>query len=112
MRARTLRGSAASTLSISLMFMSVTARPPWPRSFPALLMSATMLEREGSVKAAATAYGAALANAPPESYLDRPTLQAVVHAREVHGNHTRELNDFIRARVDDTQSQCAPVTRR
>src|SRR5262245_8415706 len=168
MRARTLRGSAASTLSISLIFMRVIARlvpcsgdydsdttaaivapmsenpaglnqaamqalgagdfataqallqrlvtadpssvPGWlnlaavrrrlndangafdalrevlrrdSRNFPALLMSATLLERQGDMKAAAAAYGAALANAPPDNYLDRPTQQAVAHAREV-----------------------------
>lgn len=83
-----------------------------PRNFPALLMSATMLERAGSLKTAAATYGAALANAPPDNYLDPPTLQAVGHAREVHGRHTRELNDFIRAQIGDAQSQCAPVERR
>ena len=83
-----------------------------PRNFPALLMSATLLEREGSMKAAATAYGAALSNAPPDNYLDPPTQQAVAHAREIHGRHIRELQDFIRARIGDTQSQCAPVERR
>src|SRR5687767_7595112 len=83
-----------------------------PRNFPALLMSATLLEREGNMKGAAGAYGAALANAPPDSYLDPPTLQAVEHARQVHGQHTRELNDFIRAHIGDVQSQCAPVERR
>ena len=83
-----------------------------PRNFPALLMSATLLERQGDMKGAAGAYGAALANAPPDNYLDRPTQQAVTHAREVHGRHTRELQEFIRARVGDTQSQCAPAVRR
>jgi hypothetical protein len=82
------------------------------RNFPALLMSATLLERQGDMKAAAAAYGAALANAPPDHYLDKPTLQAVAHGREVHGRHTRELQEFIRARVGDTQSQCAPVVQR
>jgi aspartate beta-hydroxylase len=82
-----------------------------PRNFPALLMQASMLEREGSMKAAAM-YGAALSNAPPDSYLDPATLQAVAHAREVHGRHTRELNDFIRARIGDTQSQCSALERR
>jgi aspartate beta-hydroxylase len=83
-----------------------------PRNFPALLMSATLLEREGSMKAAATAYGAALSNAPPDQYLDRPTQQAVAHAREIHGRHIRELQDFIRSRIGATQSQCAAVERR
>src|SRR3954467_1479749 len=83
-----------------------------PRNFPALLMSATLLEREGSMKAAAAAYGAALSNAPPDHYLDRPTQQALAHARDIHGRHTRELQDFIRARIGDTQSQCAAFERR
>ena len=83
-----------------------------PRNFPALLMSATLLEREGSMKAAAGAYGAALANAPPDHFLDQATQQAVAHGRELHGRHTRELRDFIRARVGDTQTQCAPAVRR
>jgi aspartyl/asparaginyl beta-hydroxylase (cupin superfamily) len=83
-----------------------------PRNFPALLMSATLMERQGDIKGAASMYGAALSNAPPDNYLDRPTLQAVAHAREVHGRYTRELGDFIRARIGDTQSQCAPVERR
>jgi aspartate beta-hydroxylase len=83
-----------------------------PRNFPALLMSATLLEREGSMKAAASTYGAALANAPPDKYLDRPTLQAVAHAREVHGRHTRELHEFIRGHIGDSQRECAPAERR
>ena len=48
----------------------------------------------------------------PINYLDPPTQQAVAHAREIHGRHIRELQDFIRARIGDTQSQCAPVERR
>jgi aspartyl/asparaginyl beta-hydroxylase (cupin superfamily) len=83
-----------------------------PRNFPALLMSATLLEREGNMKSAAMAYGAALSNAPPDRYLDPPTLQAVVHGREVHARHTQELHDFIRSHVDDARSQCAPPQQR
>jgi len=83
-----------------------------PRNFPALLMSATLMERQGDIKGAAGLYGAALSNAPPDNYLDRPTQQAVAHAREVHGRHTREMSDFIRARIGDAQSQCAPIERR
>jgi aspartyl/asparaginyl beta-hydroxylase (cupin superfamily) len=83
-----------------------------PRNFPALLMSATLLEQEGNMKAAGNAYGAALANAPPDAYLDPPTLQAVTHARDVHSRHTRDLHEFIRAHIGDAQSQCPPAQRR
>jgi aspartyl/asparaginyl beta-hydroxylase (cupin superfamily) len=80
-----------------------------PRNFPALLMSATLLEREGRMKAAASTYGAALSNAPSDQYLDEPTRQAVVHGREIHGRYTEELHDFIRTRVSEAQRQCAPA---
>jgi aspartyl/asparaginyl beta-hydroxylase (cupin superfamily) len=83
-----------------------------PRNFLALLMTATMLEQQGEAKPAAAAYGAALVNAPPDQYLDPATLQALAHAREIHGRHTRELHDFIRAHLDDAQGQCAPSERR
>ena len=84
-----------------------------PRNFHALLMSATLLERSGGdAKSAASAYGAALANAPPEQYLDASTRQAVQHARTVHSRYTRELDDFIRAEIADAQSQCTPSARR
>jgi hypothetical protein len=83
-----------------------------PRNFPALLMNATLLERLGDMKGAARTYGAALFHAPPDNLLDRPTQQAVAHGREVHGRHTRELREFIHARVGDTQSQCGPAQRR
>src|SRR5262245_15970028 len=45
------------------------------RNFAGLLMSASLLEREGRAVPAALAYAAALANAPPDSRLDAATLQ-------------------------------------
>ena len=81
------------------------------RNFPALLMSATMLEREGHAVPAALAYGAALANAPADQYLDAPTLQAVQRGRIVHGAYTRQLGEHIRARVAATQDKCTAAER-
>ena len=75
------------------------------RNFPALLMSATMLEKEGRAVPAALAYGAALANAPPDERLDAPTLKAVERGRVVHSAYTRQLNEHIRARVADAEGQ-------
>lgn len=83
-----------------------------PRHFQALLMIATLLEREGKAKSAAVAYGIALANAPPDQYLDPPTRQVVTRARDIHARHTSELDAYVRANIADTQSQCAPVERR
>lgn len=82
------------------------------RNFPALLMVASLLEHEGRARPAAAAYGAALANAPPDQYLDPPTLQAVTRARIVHNKHTSELNAFIRDHIADAHIQCSPVRRR
>src|SRR5262245_40144079 len=45
-----------------------------PRNFKALLMRASLLERQGKARQAATAYGVALTQAPPDSQLDPPTL--------------------------------------
>jgi aspartyl/asparaginyl beta-hydroxylase (cupin superfamily) len=83
-----------------------------PRNFAALLMSATLLEREGQMKAASAAYGAALANAPPDQYLDATTLQIVNRARGLHAKHTSELGEFIRAHVGDARSQCSQAQQR
>ena len=82
------------------------------RNFPALLMSASMLEKEGRAVPAALAYGVALANAPPDDRLDAPTLKAVQRGRVVHGAYTRQLNEHIRVRVADAESQCTSVERR
>jgi aspartyl/asparaginyl beta-hydroxylase (cupin superfamily) len=82
------------------------------RNFHALLMSATLLEQLNHLKAAATAYGHALAQLPPAEYLDVATLRAVEHAREVHGQHLRSLDEFVRSEVADAQSQCTATERR
>jgi aspartate beta-hydroxylase len=83
-----------------------------PRNFPALLMNATLLERSGQMAQAAQGYGIALVQAPPDSYLDAATLEAVRHARQVHARHTREARDFIHARIDASLRDCAPAERR
>ena len=82
------------------------------RNFPALLMSASMLEKEGRAVPAALAYGAALANAPPDERLDAATLKAVERGRVVHSAYTRQLDGHIRTRIADAEDRCSPVERR
>ncbi len=82
------------------------------RNFPGLLMSATMLETMGRAVPAARAYGAALANAPPDDRLDAPTLRAVQRGRVVYAAYTRQLNEHIRGRIADAEGQCTPAERR
>jgi aspartate beta-hydroxylase len=69
------------------------------RNFAALLMQATLLDRLGRTKDAATAYAIALVQAPEDSQLDAPTRQAVQRAREVHAQHVGELGRHIREQV-------------
>ena len=83
-----------------------------PRNFQALLMNATLLERSGQIAQAAQGYGIALVQAPPDSYLDAATLEAVRHGRHVHDRYTGEVRDFIHARIDAPLRDCAPVERR
>ncbi len=83
-----------------------------PRHFHALLMTATMDESERGARAAAVGYAKAIAQAPPQQYLDPPTLQALAHAREVHEKYTRELHEFIKDSVGDARSQCSRTEQR
>jgi aspartate beta-hydroxylase len=82
------------------------------RNFAALLMSADMLEREGRTVPAALAYGAALANAPPDEAVDAATLQAIRRGREVHGAYTRQLGDHIRGTIAAAEDGCTAAERR
>jgi aspartate beta-hydroxylase len=66
------------------------------RNFAALLMQASLLDRLGRTKEAATAYGIALVQAPQDAELDAATLAAVRRAREVHAQHVGELGRHVR----------------
>ena len=82
------------------------------RNFPALLMNAALLERQGQMPAAAAAYAVAVANAPQATLLDAPTRQALEHGLDVVAQHTRELDSFIRDRVASTESRCTAAEKR
>jgi aspartyl/asparaginyl beta-hydroxylase (cupin superfamily) len=69
------------------------------RNFPALLMQAALLDSLGRGQEAATAYGIALVQAPPDEELDVPTRKAVGRAREVHAKHVADLGNYIREQV-------------
>jgi aspartyl/asparaginyl beta-hydroxylase (cupin superfamily) len=70
-----------------------------PRSFLALLMKASLLERQGGAREAGLAYGIALTQAPDPEALDPPTRRALEHACVVHADYQeglrRELLDAI-----------------
>jgi aspartate beta-hydroxylase len=71
-----------------------------PRSFMALLMKGSLLERQGENRQAAKIYGFALAVEPPEQALDAATLNTLRHAREVNARYLEELVAFVDARLD------------
>ena len=68
-----------------------------PRSFPALLMKASLLEREGEITQAGIGYGLALSQAPDPSLLDPATRKAFDHAREVRAAYETGLRDRLLA---------------
>ena len=83
------------------------------RNFPALLMSASLLERLGDRAAeAACAYGVAITQAPPDKVLDTATRSALEHAREVHGRHVAAQRDFVHERTASERRACSPEGRR
>lgn len=70
-----------------------------PRSYMALLMKGSLLERMGQPRQAGPVYGVALALAPPEQQMDEPTRRAMSRARDVHGRYVAELGSFIRQEI-------------
>ena len=68
-----------------------------PRSFLALLMKASLLERSGSLRQAGIGYGIAIAQAPPPDQLDPPTRRAFDHARAFHDQYSSDLRDRLAA---------------
>jgi aspartyl/asparaginyl beta-hydroxylase (cupin superfamily) len=82
------------------------------RSFVALLMQASLLDRLGRAKEAAVAYGIALVQAPPDTELDPPTLQAVMRARELSAQHAAELGRVVRERTATESDRLSAAERR
>ena len=82
------------------------------RNFPALLMNATLLEKQGQMQLAAATYASALANAPENTLLDAPTRQALDHGRDIVAQHTRELDSFIRDYISASESACTTTEKR
>jgi aspartyl/asparaginyl beta-hydroxylase (cupin superfamily) len=66
-----------------------------PRSFPALLMKASLLERQGETTQAGIGYGLALTQAPAPDKLDPATRRAFDHAREVHDAYVAGLRERL-----------------
>jgi aspartate beta-hydroxylase len=66
-----------------------------PRSFRALLMKGSLLEKQDARRQTAMLYGAAVGLAPPPGTLDSHTVKALQHAQEYHRRYVDELASFI-----------------
>lgn len=82
-----------------------------PRHFTALLTRASLLERRGAIKKAATAYGIALSVAPSDHRLDAETLKVVRYARTLNERHVDGLEAHLLGRVTPEARQCTPAER-
>ena len=76
-----------------------------PRDFFALLMRASILDRQGH-RSGPEAYGFALAQQPVGLELDPPTQHAVQRAKLVHQKYTESLREHLHMRMYAAQSDC------
>lgn len=84
-----------------------------PRHFAALLMKATLIEREGREREAAVAYGIALTQAPPDAQLDAATLAAVQKARIANRRYLDGLRAHLDAELlDEARAAAGPASQR
>jgi aspartate beta-hydroxylase len=76
-----------------------------PYFFLALLQKATLLERLGKSRDAATAYEAVLACAPPASQLPPSMQSALAHAKRAVDANNQALENFLSERVDSVRAE-------
>jgi aspartyl/asparaginyl beta-hydroxylase (cupin superfamily) len=74
-----------------------------PRSFLALLMKASLIERQHGPREAGVAYGVALTQAPALEGLDPATRRALEHARAVHADYQDGLRRQLLDSVSDSR---------
>jgi aspartate beta-hydroxylase len=91
-----LAGACRALNDVPAAFAAVeSALRVQPRAFAALLMKASLLEREGEMTQAGIGYGLALTQAPAPDKLDPATRRAFDHAREVHGAYVAGLRERL-----------------
>jgi aspartyl/asparaginyl beta-hydroxylase (cupin superfamily) len=84
-----------------------------PRSFHALLMKASLLERRGDHRLAGLGYGLALHQAPDPDQLDQATRRALEHARAFRAGYESDLRAcLMEASADAKGLSRSPETRR
>ena len=83
-----------------------------PRSFVALLMKASLLERMGAPHEAGAAYGIALTQAPPLDQLLPPMRAATKRARDVHARYEAALGRALKDSLGELTAGGGPAARR
>jgi aspartate beta-hydroxylase len=106
-RAAALRASGDLPAALAALDRALAADP---RSFAALLMKATLMERLGAPHGAGAAYGTALTQAPPDDAMPAQMRAAAAHAREVHTRYQDEL--ARRLKVSVGPAAAGPTARR
>jgi aspartate beta-hydroxylase len=82
-----------------------------PRSFHALLMKGAILDAQQKFAAAGRIYALAVAFAPPDDQLDRPTLAALSRAREVYAKYIDEFSQQVRSSIGAASRQASAEDR-
>ena len=85
---------ASGDYAAALIALEQTLRVE-PRHFQALLMKATLIEREGRMREAAQAFGVALTQAPPDERLDPTTRGVVQRGRALNQRYLLELRTHL-----------------
>jgi aspartate beta-hydroxylase len=80
-----------------------------PRSFTALLLKASLLERAGEAKAAAVAYGVAFTQTPPPETLNEATRKALAHGQALHARYQNDLAEALRDEAQKARGLCSPA---
>ncbi len=84
-----------------------------PRSFPALLMKASLLEQLGAPHQAGAAYGIALTQLPPEGQMPAQMRAAAERAKEIHLRYEAAMAQALRGDLSDIQAAVGgPAARR
>jgi aspartate beta-hydroxylase len=78
-----------------------------PRNLSALLQKASLLERRGKAKAAATFYGNALATIPPGARVPQSLRPMLEHALQTVRRNTEDLERFLGPRLEETRARHA-----
>ena len=108
--AAALRGLGEAQASVGALDRALSIDP---RSFPALLMKASLLERLGAPHQAGTAYGVALSQLPPIDQMPPQMRAAADRAKAIHLQYEAAMAEALRGDLADIKTAVGgPAARR